>query len=122
VLPEIIKIRPVVVICTMKRSGLLMVVPLSTTPPSPVKKYHHLLAANPVPGDKRDSWAKCDMVTSVRLDRLDRHKTNRRTWITLSIGVNDLIEIRKGVAIAAHVQLGQAAPTQAQSPAAALAV
>lgn len=105
VAPEIIKNRPVVVVCTMRRSQLVMVVPLSTTPPTQVKNYHHQLSVNPIPNDTRASWAKCDMVTTVRLARLDRIKVGKRNWVSRSIGIDDLTAIRRGVAIAAHVQL-----------------
>lgn len=105
--PEIIKVRPVVVVCTMKRPGLVMVVPLSTTQPEKVENHHHRLSRNPIPGDARASWAKCDMVTTVRFARLDRHKTKKRHYIDLTIGIDDLTAIRRCVAIAARVQLGE---------------
>lgn len=110
--PEIIKTRPVVVICTMKRPRLVMVVPLSTTAPDPVQAHHHQLSRNPIPGDARASWAKCDLVTSVRFERLDRHKTQKRKYVDLHIGIKDLESIRRGVAIAARVQLAQPAEPQ----------
>lgn len=59
----------------MPRSGLCTVVPLSSQPPDVVQKWHHLLAetsTRALPPHKRakPSWAKCDMITTVSLQRL----------------------------------------------------
>lgn len=105
VAPEIIKTRPVVVICTMKRPRLLMVVPLSTTQPSSIELWHYPLSHNPLPGDVRTSWAKCDLATTVRFDRLDRYRDSSRKFHSLNIGIKDLQEIRNRVAVSARVQL-----------------
>lgn len=76
--PEIIKIRPVIVIRRHRTNKLLVtVVPLSTTPPQTVLAHHlqlesHLQGANPV------CWAKCDIVATVSLGRLDRIKSKDR--------------------------------------------
>ncbi|WP_339517465.1 type II toxin-antitoxin system PemK/MazF family toxin [Pseudomonas proteolytica] len=76
--PEIIKIRPVIVIRRHRTNRLLVtVVPLSTTPPQTVLAHHlqlesHLQGANPV------CWAKCDIVATVSLGRLDRIKSKDR--------------------------------------------
>lgn len=72
--PEMIKVRPVVVIRKHKTNSLLVtVVPLSTTAPDRILDHHlelqsHLQGASPV------CWAKCDMVATVSLSRLDRIK------------------------------------------------
>ena len=76
--PEIIKIRPVIVIRRHRTNRLLVtVVPLSTTAPQTVLAHHlqlesHLQGANPV------CWAKCDIVATVSLGRLDRIKSKDR--------------------------------------------
>lgn len=76
--PEIIKIRPVIVIRRHRTNRLLVtVVPLSTTPQQTVLAHHlqlesHLQGANPV------CWAKCDIVATVSLGRLDRIKSKDR--------------------------------------------
>lgn len=76
--PEIIKIRPVIVIRRHRTNRLLVtVVPLSTTPAQTVLAHHlqlesHLQGANPV------CWAKCDIVATVSLGRLDRIKSKDR--------------------------------------------
>jgi len=76
--PEMIKVRPVIVIRKHRTNNLLVtVVPLSTTAPDRVLDHHlelqsHLQGASPV------CWAKCDMVATVSLSRLDRIKTRDR--------------------------------------------
>lgn len=76
--PEMIKVRPVVVIRKHRTNSLLVtVVPLSTTAPDCVLDYHlkltsHLQGASPI------CWAKCDMVATVSLSRLDRIKSRDR--------------------------------------------
>ncbi|WP_285433593.1 type II toxin-antitoxin system PemK/MazF family toxin [Pseudomonas sp. fls2-241-R2A-110] len=76
--PEMIKVRPVVVIRKHRTNSLLVtVVPLSTTAPDRVLDHHlelqsHLQGASPV------CWAKCDIVATVSLSRLDRIKTRDR--------------------------------------------
>jgi uncharacterized protein YifN (PemK superfamily) len=76
--PEMIKVRPVVVIRKHKTNSLLVtVVPLSTTAPDRILDHHlelqsHLQGASPV------CWVKCDMVATVSLSRLDRIKSRDR--------------------------------------------
>jgi len=76
--PEMIKVRPVVVIRKHRTNSLLVtVVPLSTTAPDRVLEHHlelqsHLQDASPI------CWAKCDMVATVSLSRLDRIKSRDR--------------------------------------------
>ena len=78
--PEIVKRRPVVVITPNRiyRPGLVTVVPLSTTAPDPITDYHYRLAGNPIPGETKEVWAKCDLVTTVRFERLDRISVGRK--------------------------------------------
>ena len=76
--PEMIKVRPVVVIRKHRTNSLLVtVVPLSTTAPDRVLEHHlelqsHLQGASPI------CWAKCDMVATVSLSRLDRIRSRDR--------------------------------------------
>jgi uncharacterized protein YifN (PemK superfamily) len=76
--PEMIKIRPVIVIRKHRTNKLLVtVVPLSTTAPQTLLEHHlqlesHLQGANPV------CWAKCDIIATVSLGRLDRIKSKDR--------------------------------------------
>lgn len=75
--PEMVKTRPVIVVQKHKHNKqLVTIVPLSTTAPHQVEQHHHELSCNPLP-DKPDHtrvWAKCDMVYTVSLARLDRYK------------------------------------------------
>src|SRR5262245_26638142 len=74
--PEMFKRRPSVVVSpqTSSRGQLCTIVPLSTTPPTPVRAYHRELIICPPlphPWNKREMWAKCDMVFSASFERLD---------------------------------------------------
>lgn len=76
VAPEMIKKRPVVVISPRPRRStqLCTVVPLSATAPDPIEPHHHKMDAASLPGPwgKIETWAKCDMLATVALSRLDR--------------------------------------------------
>jgi mRNA interferase MazF len=99
--PEIMKVRPVVVISPMRiyRAGLCTVVPLSAKRPCPICHYHHLLPSNPIPGPPREIWAKCDLVTSVSLTRLDRVQIGRGKHVIGHVGETDLHAIRRKAAL-----------------------
>lgn len=67
--PEICKRRPVIVLsCSRARPGLAIVVPLSTTPPRPLQAWHYPMT-RASSWDRRERWAKCDMVYAVSLKR-----------------------------------------------------
>ena len=101
VAPEIIKVRPVVVISPKlaHRSGLVTIVPLSTTAPRQELPYVFKMSKNYTPwGEQADSsWAKCDLVMSVSLSRLSSFKIDRRKYHSPSIDADDLAGIRKAV-------------------------
>lgn len=80
VVPEIVKIRPVIVIAKNRYNNqLVIVVPVSTTAPTLMRECHHKLMVNPIPGNEHiPCWVKCDMVMTVSLSRLDRIKTKTR--------------------------------------------
>ncbi len=106
VAPEMVKKRPVVIIAKHKHNArLVTVVPLSTTHPDPVAAYHYKLGNNPLPDKSKDvvTWAKCDMVVTVSLDRLDRYKIGVREYVVPVIGQEELIAIRQCVSIALHI-------------------
>ena len=70
-------------------------VPLSTTAPNPVEPFHHRMNPQslPVSFRKQDSWAKCDMLYTMALDRLDRVKLRiggRRAYRAPQVLVEDL--------------------------------
>jgi uncharacterized protein YifN (PemK superfamily) len=74
--PEISKMRHVIVVSPKhrRRSGSCLVVPFSTVAPNPVEPFHFRVPANTYSFFKRntDVWAKCDLITHVSLQRLDR--------------------------------------------------
>jgi uncharacterized protein YifN (PemK superfamily) len=105
-LPEIIKIRPVVVISPnhLRRGNLVTVVPFSTTPPSKVMN-HHCSMPNHILKDGSEVWAKCDMLATVGWERLDRVKTGKRHYETLYVSEQELTEIMKGVACSLGIDI-----------------
>lgn len=133
--PEMVKKRPVVVIARNRtNSKLVTVVPLSTTEPEVMEPHHYQLPKNPVPAYKtRKCWAKCDMVATVSIERMDRLKDG---WnrVVPEVTVADLNAIRvcvvnalqlqntilntqtSAAAAIAAVADGSAAPTIQQAP------
>lgn len=106
--PEMVKRRPVVIVSPRlrNRTSLVTVVPLSTTAPFPVESHHCslvLAAPLPKPFDSPQMWAKCDMMATVSLARLDRFRAGRvtggygRNFVTGNVSAADLIEIRNGM-------------------------
>ena len=102
IVPEMIKKRPVVILST-KHAGLCVVVPLSGTAPEPVEAHHHKMNRQALPKklrDKGDWWAKCDCLTHVCFERLDRiqdgrdPRTGRRCYISPRIAEIDLKAIK----------------------------
>ena len=81
---------------------LCTVVPLSTAVPDPVEQFHHRMNPRSVPAElgTQESWAKCDMLYTVSLDRLDRVTVNRggrRVFVAPRVVDEDLSAIRQGV-------------------------
>ena len=103
--PEIVKKRPVVVIARNRaNSKLVTVVPLSTTEPEVMETHHYQLPKNPVPAYKtRKCWAKCDLLATVSIDRLDRLKDG---WnrVVPEVTAADLKAIRLCVVNALQLQ------------------
>lgn len=96
VVPEMVKTRPVVIVSAnhLPRRGLHAVVPLSGTEPDPIEHYHYRLLKNPIPEWKGDLWAKCDMVSTIRTERLDRIKLAGRNYVTRAVSNEELAAIR----------------------------
>lgn len=74
--PEIIKRRPAVVVSPRLRgrTGLVTVLPISTTAPRPEQSYHYSLLIDPMlprPYEKQSVWVKCDMIYTVAFHRLN---------------------------------------------------
>ena len=106
--PEMVKLRPVVIVSPRlrRRNDLVAVVPLSTTPPNPAEPHHckfTLALPLPKPFDAPEMWAKCDMLATVALARLDRFRDRRaagggaRRFVTGQVSAAQLIGIRKAI-------------------------
>lgn len=104
--PEMIKRRPVVVISPRPRRSnqLCTIVPLSTTAPNPVEPFHHRMDPKSLPGKlaRKETWAKCDMLATVSLTRLDRvmvgkEPSGKRIFVADPVTSDDLKAIRRGV-------------------------
>lgn len=109
--PEIIKMRPVVVFARHRHnSKLVTVVPISSTEPTPLRQYHHELSENPLP-DKPHirCWAKCDLVATVSMARLDRYVLQGERVVP-SIGKSDFEKIRLAVAHALSLPYNPTVP------------
>jgi len=102
ILPEMVKRRPVIVICKqMKhRPRLCTVVPLSTTRPDPVMAFHaeiELPFLLPPPFVAKTQWIKGDMSNTVSFDRLDlvrlgKDDNGARLYLKTTIG-DDLLAV-----------------------------
>ncbi|MET0256828.1 MAG: type II toxin-antitoxin system PemK/MazF family toxin [Luteibacter sp.] len=105
---EMVKTRPAIVVSRLLegRRGLVCVVPVSMTPPAQVRRWHVRLPADAMPrgwADKTgDRWAKCDMLTTVSLDRLSMRgsarRSGRRRFETGALDGDSMREIRKALA------------------------
>lgn len=103
-IPEMVKTRPVVVLSHRHRE-VCTVVPLSTAEPKPMEPCHHELSPDSLPKRlaSERTWAKCDMVTTVGLWRLDRvidgrdTSTGKRLYSAKCITDTDLRKIHQCV-------------------------
>jgi uncharacterized protein YifN (PemK superfamily) len=96
--PEMVKVRPVVIVSPRRRgSGLVTVIPLSSTPPSPPEPWHHLLSPGAYPPARGPIWAKCDMVLTIALTRLDRVRAGGGGYKVFQMPPADLAAIRAGI-------------------------
>ncbi len=102
--PEMVKKRPVVVL-SRSHQQLVTVVPLSTTEPNPIEKWHHELREASLPASLRRTkhWAKCDVVVTVAFWRLDRvcigkhPTTGKRMYVSHVVSPEDFAAIRQSV-------------------------
>lgn len=99
--PEMDKKRPVIIISPRlpSRSGLVAVVPTSTTAPRHSLPFCVLLSKNyhPLEPDQPPQWAKCDMVMNLSIERLDGFKVGHRKWEHPIVSEEDLKAVRNGV-------------------------
>lgn len=95
---EMVKRRPVVVISRhdAHRSQLCTVIALSTTPPEAVKPWHHPMPHLKVVGweNKDGVWAKCDMLATVSLKRLNKPYVRLRSGRNYITHVLDAADVR----------------------------
>ncbi|MDE4540561.1 type II toxin-antitoxin system PemK/MazF family toxin [Pseudomonas sp. ITEM 17296] len=76
--PEMIKVRPVVVLRKHSQNRqLVTIIPLSTTAPDHLAR-HHVVLPSYLPGRDLTCWAKCDMIYTVATSRLDRCRVKSR--------------------------------------------
>lgn len=95
--PEMIKKRPVVVVSPRfrNREKLCTVIPLSSVQPAPLEPFHHELSVGAYPPARGPIWAKCDMMATVSLSRLDRVKVGHRNYQTFMMPAADMQAIRR---------------------------
>lgn len=100
VAPEMVKVRPAVVISPrpQRMINLCTIVPLSTAVPNPVEQYHHPMDPRSIPAalGERASRAKCDMLYTVSLARLE-YVGGRRGPGTVRVTDEDFEAIRQGI-------------------------
>ncbi|TNG94028.1 hypothetical protein FHQ28_05440 [Pasteurellaceae bacterium USgator11] len=103
--PEMTKIRPVIVVAKHKKNReLVTVIPLSTTEPTPLAPYHYAMPNNPLPDKPHiQCWAKCDMIYTVCLARLDRYKIGKREYVVPMIDNHDFANIQHCIAHALNL-------------------
>lgn len=104
--PEMIKTRPVVVISPRipGRYDLTTIIPLSTTEPNPFLPHHCEIPIRLMPKSLQSEathvWAKCDMLYTFSITRLDRfksgrdRKTGKRLYETGQLELEQIQQIR----------------------------
>lgn len=106
--PEMVKVRPVVVISPRRRgSQLVTVVPISSTAPSPIEPWHYELPPGAYPPARGPVWVKADMIATVALTRLDRIRvkgpSGQRVYQVYHLAATDMLAI--GLAVKAALAL-----------------
>jgi uncharacterized protein YifN (PemK superfamily) len=95
--PEMVKTRPVVVISPRRRTTqFVTVVPISSAAPLPPQPWHYRLPPGAYPPSRGTIWAKCDVLMTVGLARLDRVKARidgRRMYKTFELNPADIAAI-----------------------------
>ncbi|MGB1091412.1 MAG: type II toxin-antitoxin system PemK/MazF family toxin [Oceanobacter sp.] len=99
--PEMVKVRPVVVITPQLpgRVNLCTVVPISSVEPVPMQLFHHEMDPNSLTPKLAATrcWAKCDMLYSVSLKRLDRVRekdaNGKRVYLMGTVTSEDMTAI-----------------------------
>lgn len=100
--PEMIKVRPVVVLHKHSQNRqLVTIVPLSTTAPDHMAG-HHVVLPSYLPGSALTCWAKCDMIYTVATFRLDRclvksRQGSGREYMTFTMRPEHFAAVRAAV-------------------------
>lgn len=100
--PEMVKKRRVIVLSPHRLTAqMATVVPVSTTVPAPEMAHHARFEAAAYPFFHQDKpcWAKCDIIHTISLERLDRIRVGGK-YASPSISVSDLDRVRKAAASA----------------------
>ncbi len=103
-IPEIVKRRPVIVVSPqdVHQTCLCTIVPISTTPPRPVRPYHYKIENLP-PLDRHftasTAWVKCDLVYTVSYERLfmfhdGKNASGKRLYKQIEVTPEQLKQIR----------------------------
>ncbi|PIE41784.1 MAG: hypothetical protein CSA47_02490 [Gammaproteobacteria bacterium] len=100
-----VKVRPVIVITPQLpgRSGLCTVVPISSVEPMPMQPYHHKMDPASLTPKLQEikCWAKCDMLYTVSLNRLDRirerESNGKRVYMTAKVTATDMAAIEVAI-------------------------
>jgi len=89
--PEIGKIRPVIIVHAHKRCKLAIIVPLTSQAPTKEVQHTIHIPAKILPGvlSGKDSWALCDMICTVSLDRLEAVYTGNKRKQRRLLDAND---------------------------------
>ncbi|EPG6459742.1 type II toxin-antitoxin system PemK/MazF family toxin, partial [Acinetobacter baumannii] len=99
IVPEMVKNRPALVIKKNNQNAkLVTILPISTTKPEPMSEMHIPIAG---PIDGKEAWIKCDMLTTVCIERLDRlkiRKDNKNEWVVKSLEDETFELVKKTIA------------------------
>lgn len=123
---EMVKKRPVIILNRKikGRPQLVNVVPISMTPPTEICEHHVEIGRMAMPKGLRDTvgarWAKCDMVYTLSINRLERvlgprGRNGRRTSDTGSLPKAKLLEVRLATAACLGVRAESFASTLTSS-------
>lgn len=106
--PEMVKKRPVIIVAPPRKGGpdLVTLVPISMTDPEPVEPYHAEIPKTDLPkplwGKNGTRWAKCDMLYTLNVSRLELARTDRqggvRTNVPGKLTHATLLTVRQAIA------------------------
>lgn len=98
--PEMTKVRRVVIVSEddHNKYGLCTVVPFSTTPPGVEQPFHVRFTPKSYPflHQELPTWAKCNMVSTISQQRLDRIRVGGQ-YMSPRLSEEDLLKIYKAM-------------------------